>query len=884
MNILPLRHFRLAARLSIIALPALLATPALAEKAYIPNASDNTISVVDVPTASRIGTITTGGGAPADPSSLVISPDGATAYVTLSGTNSVAVMTLATGTVSASILVGQAPGGIAITPDGSRVFVANYGDNTVSVIETASRMVSQSITVGNAPDAVAVTPDGRHAFVANWTDDSVSEIDVASASVLSTVPVGTWPDAVAVTPDGSKAYVANWDSHSVSVIDVATASVSATIEVDGGPDSLALSPDGTLLYVLSEDGNLVFVVDTATGAAKTTIPVGYTPHGLAFTPDGSHAYVVNDVADTVSVIDVAAAAVSSTVNVGNYPWAVALTPDGSKAYVLNDGGGTISVIDTASGLVGAVVPLGPSWLDPYGVAFSPDGTLAYFTNSADRTVSVVATGTDTVTATVTVGLYPEGIAVTPDGSKAYVANSADGTVSVIRTADNSVTATIPVGPSPWGVAVAPNGRKAYVTGLDESTISVIDVATDAVSNAIAFDGDWVGAVGFAPDGRIAYAAANPAQSLAGVAVIDVASDTVVSTIPASFGTNELAFTADGSTAYISTSTGLEVVDVRTQAIGATISIAAGVGGVAVSADGSKVFVPSGGTATLLSIVDTATNGVSTIPLGNQPHALGNFIQPVRSPLAAAVLPGARSVPAGGPATVFATMLNGGAAMLGNCAIGLDASAPTALTMSYQTTNPASNAPTGTPNTPVTLAAGSAQSFVLSFQSGSALADPGQPMTYTCAGAAPAPITSGVNTVDLLFSSSPTQDVIALAATAPQPGVVTVPFSEGGGAAFAIATYNAGIAGTLTVSADTGTASLPVSLVLCPTDPQTARCLQAPAASFQQSFAAGAASTFSIFVGASGAIPFSPGTSRVFVRFTDAIGVTHGSTSVAVDTE
>jgi hypothetical protein len=43
-------------------------------------------------------------------------------------------------------------------------------------------------------------------------------------------------------------------------------------------------------------------------------------------------------------------------------------------------------------------------------------------------------------------------------------------------------------------------------------------------------------------------------------------------------------------------------------------------------------------------------------------------------------------------------------------------------------------------------------------------------------------------------------------------------------------------------------------------------------------------TFSVFASASGAIPFAPGATRIFVRFEDGNGVTRGSTSVAVRTQ
>ena len=43
-------------------------------------------------------------------------------------------------------------------------------------------------------------------------------------------------------------------------------------------------------------------------------------------------------------------------------------------------------------------------------------------------------------------------------------------------------------------------------------------------------------------------------------------------------------------------------------------------------------------------------------------------------------------------------------------------------------------------------------------------------------------------------------------------------------------------------------------------------------------------TFSLFVAATGAVPFDPANHRIFITFEDAGGVVRGSTSVAVTTE
>jgi YVTN family beta-propeller protein len=287
----------------------------------------------------------------------------------------------------------------------------------------------------------------------------------------------------------------------------------------------------------------------------------------------------------------------------------------------------------------------------------------------------------------------------------------------------------------------------------------------------------------------------------------------------------------------------------------------------------------------VSVIDTlALKAVATVGVGNSPNAVGMFIAPAppASALVAAILPGGRSLQLGNPATVFATVLNAGSADLDNCQIALPG--PDGLTLDYQTTNPATNALTGQPDTPVSIPGNGYQTFVLTFQASAALAVEGLPLVFGCDGTPPAPVTIGVDTIDLIFSPVPIADIIALAATVSGNGVVTVPYSQGGAGAFALASVNSGAAGNLTVVTDTGDASLPITVTLCQTDPSNGQCLAPPAASVPVSIAANATPTFSIFVTASDTVGFAPGTARIFVRFVDGGGTSHGSTSVAVMTD
>jgi DNA-binding beta-propeller fold protein YncE len=278
-------------------------------------------------------------------------------------------------------------------------------------------------------------------------------------------------------------------------------------------------------------------------------------------------------------------------------------------------------------------------------------------------------------------------------------------------------------------------------------------------------------------------------------------------------------------------------------------------------------------------VDPASGDIFIVDAVNQRVQV--FTQPViPESLASAVLPGSRSVEIGATATVFGVMLNTAAPPLSNCTISLPSTAPAGLKLAFQTTSPA-NLPTGTPNTPATIAGNGSQNFLLSFTSASAFAVPKIPLVFGCTGSQAAPSTPGVNTVDLLFSATPIADIIALAATPTDNGIVAVP--TGGSAAFAVASINAGAAGTVTVGVDTGSVTLPLTVNVCATNPTTGACLAAPTPSLTHSYQPNTSQTYSVFLTASAPIALAPATARVFLRFLDTTGASHGSTSVAVET-
>jgi hypothetical protein len=175
-----------------------------------------------------------------------------------------------------------------------------------------------------------------------------------------------------------------------------------------------------------------------------------------------------------------------------------------------------------------------------------------------------------------------------------------------------------------------------------------------------------------------------------------------------------------------------------------------------------------------------------------------------------------------------------------------------------------------------------QTFVLSFRGTTAFSAPGLPLDFDCDGTSPAASIPGVNTVDLFLSSTPVPDIIALAATPTHDGIVHLTSGTG---ALAVATSNAGIAAPIEAVLDEGGVTLPIATAICQTDAATGQCLGAPADSVTiGNFPAGGSPTFSVFIAATGPIPFDPSQNRLFVRFRDSSGTERGATSVALETE
>jgi YVTN family beta-propeller protein len=256
------------------------------------------------------------------------------------------------------------------------------------------------------------------------------------------------------------------------------------------------------------------VFDVATGAQITSIDLPSPALDVAIDPTGTRAYVTTQAG--LSVVDLVTNSVVKTI-AGAFGSDVAVDPSGKRVYLADDVS-RITVVDTATNAVTGGIPVGQQ---PRAVVVNADGTRAYTGNTqmSPYSISIVDLATDMQTSELFSGNLnrPENLGIVPSGAKVYAANfgpSAGGTtVGILDVATNTV-ASVTVGSTPSAAVANPAGTKVYVANRDSKSISVIDVASSTVTGtfpvpfspteiAITADGTRA-ALSSVEDGQVAF--------------------------------------------------------------------------------------------------------------------------------------------------------------------------------------------------------------------------------------------------------------------------------------------------------------------------------------------------------------------------------------------
>ncbi|QNO37419.1 putative Ig domain-containing protein [Protaetiibacter sp. SSC-01] len=555
--------------------------------------------VVRVDTATRTATassagIPLGGWLFAE---LVVTPDGETVFAVTTEAG-LAVLEASTLAAVTQTLDGDLRPGAALTPDGGELWVANEGTSSVEIYA----FEGPRITTTTLPDGVggksygpatlsAVNPSTLPVSFSSSDLPSWLTLDAASGSLTGTPPPtgasysftvvvtdaaghsGTAPFSVLIHDPAEVQSLAITPSAS-RVLQGSTISLAVAARLDGGA-TVPLSSGVTFSSDVATDvvvgstvtfrhasthtvtarwegfaASVAIVVipviagevqwpDTVVGTLRAG--VGYSD--VAVSPDSATAYATGDALD---VIDTATGTVRASVAISG-AGGVDVGADGSLVAVTSTFSGASSAIvlvDTAT-LATTSVPTTGNLED---VAFSPDGSTVVAVGQSVWIVDLAAPGSPRE-----LPITGDSVAITPDGAAAWISSS-----SGMYAIDLATGAAVPIDAStPSEIAFTPDGATALACDTPHS-LAFFDVATRTVKRSIPLVGPAVGCVMWVkPGGLEAYVIAPPAhanQGGEGVTVaftVDIASATILKTIPNTGFATGLALAPDGSIGYIS---------------------------------------------------------------------------------------------------------------------------------------------------------------------------------------------------------------------------------------------------------------------------------------------------------------------------------------------
>ena len=284
---------RTVSRVPVGAGPVSVAVNARMGRAYVANADDGTLGVVDGLSGARVATIAVGG----RPYSVAVDAKMGRAYVTDARGDGITVIDCATHEVS-RIKAGSADL-VAVNAVRGTVDFIGYGTALRVLSERSNEL--REVHVGKHAWGIAVNSATGVTYVCLIEDSEIVAVDGVSDSP-EILPAGDIPCAVAVDSASNVLYVANYRGDSVTVLDGAKRRVIATVPVGKHPEAVAIDPVRHLVFVANSSDASITVIDAKTNGVLLTLPGGKAPYALAVVPGSDRLYVANNDSDSPSTV------------------------------------------------------------------------------------------------------------------------------------------------------------------------------------------------------------------------------------------------------------------------------------------------------------------------------------------------------------------------------------------------------------------------------------------------------------------------------------------------------------------------------------------------------------------------------------------------------
>ena len=174
----------------------------------------------------------------ADPHDLALRWNGRQAWVTLEGSDDLAVVRIKSGRVR-YISTGKSPHDLLFAPDG-KLWVSDW-HGAIHVFSKRGRRL-KTITIGDEAHHLDFTPDGRQVWITDHGAHRIFVIRTRNYTVRKRFAIAGSPHHIAITADGDRAVVADHDRGLLVVYNVNKMYRAYSIRVGAGPHGVWAMP------------------------------------------------------------------------------------------------------------------------------------------------------------------------------------------------------------------------------------------------------------------------------------------------------------------------------------------------------------------------------------------------------------------------------------------------------------------------------------------------------------------------------------------------------------------------------------------------------------------------------------------------------------------
>lgn len=277
-----------------------------------------------------------------------------------------------------------------LSRDGRVLFVSrgHLGD-VVALDIVTGKILWRTPLAGLFAGPMALSVDGQHLYIAAplMGDNRVEVLDSSNGERAGAIRAGQWPFAIQVSVDDSKVFVASLgdmqkpaaeraedrDAYQIAVVDSGSLKPEMIYRFESGVRPFQVAPDGRMLYAQLSALHGLVAVDLVSHqrAGHIQLPVmpGVTEadwdfeaphHGLALSGGGRLLCAAGRASDYAALVEVPALKVRETVSVGDAPGWAAFAAADSLCLLANSRSNDVSLVEVASQREIKRIPVGRS--------------------------------------------------------------------------------------------------------------------------------------------------------------------------------------------------------------------------------------------------------------------------------------------------------------------------------------------------------------------------------------------------------------------------------------------------------------------------------------------------------------------------------------------